>query len=358
MTMGISWISDRGRPRRLLGLDPFILGKLLAGASASQGLMSGYLWLTEQSLSAGGLYASAAATAFAAGALVSSARRLRSAACCGLLSLALPGTGPLVIAFGIAPIIGQKPKPARPTLLRLNPVHKKPLHGNLHGQGQEAPNAAPHAADIADDPLATVGALRPLPAKYAVPQLRRHLQSSREDVRLLAYALLERTERDLRRQIDSILAVFKTASDAERAQPDIRSAQALAQLHYELVDTGLLADAAREQALTEASHWARHALAQLPAHSPTWQLLAQIELGRNRPAAALQCLRHAQRYGADAATIIELRHQARLQWRTQQGPALPLQAPSQVPAGGQPLLQPLALRNRRSTPPHFHGAPR
>ena len=96
--------------------------------------------------------------------------------------------------------------------------------------------------------LRVVLACRQLPGRLAVPLLRLALRDTVDDVRLLAYAVLEQNERQIQAQIQALLARHESAS-AGQARAEGRALAAampvpvhvkLAELYWELVYQGLV----------------------------------------------------------------------------------------------------------------------
>jgi polysaccharide biosynthesis protein PelE len=100
-----------------------------------------------------------------------------------------------------------------------------------------------HSADP-ETRLKVVLACRSLPERAAVHLLRLALRDPVDDVRLLAYAVLERKERDIQSQIQELLASAgsgKVGDTQQRARSLPPASQArLAELYWELIYEGLV----------------------------------------------------------------------------------------------------------------------
>ncbi len=176
----------------------------------------------------------------------------------------------------------------------------------------EAANAA--AADTRR--LSALAALHAMPARSTSPLLRALLEDSVDDVRMLAYGMLEAAEQRLTRQILQAQDCLHALADGD---PASRAAahEHLAQLHWELVYQNLAQGDVRIHTLDQAD---RHAEAALQALSEApgattlyvraadgsgvaspvpslWQLRGRLALARRDPAAARAALQRATALG-------------------------------------------------------------
>lgn len=160
--------------------------------------------------------------------------------------------------------------------------------------------------------LAALAGLEAMPARSTGPLLRALLEDSVEDVRLLAYGMLDAAEQRLTRQILQAQDCLHALADGD---PAGRAAahERLAQLHWELVYQNLAQGDVRGHTLEQAD---RHAEAALQALSEApgattlyvraadgsgvaspaaglWQLRGRLALARRDPAAARAALQRA-----------------------------------------------------------------
>jgi hypothetical protein len=112
----------------------------------------------------------------------------------------------------------------------------------------------------------------------AVALLGEALRDRDDEVRLLAYALLDRTERDIYARIKADEAKRQEARGAARAGLHAR----LAQHHWELVELGLAQGDVAAHLLAQAGEHVREALALTPGDGNAQVLLGRIELRRGR----------------------------------------------------------------------------
>jgi tetratricopeptide (TPR) repeat protein len=105
--------------------------------------------------------------------------------------------------------------------------------------------------------LRALVSLQNMPTRLASPLLRDLLADPSEDLRLLAYGMLDARERKLNRAIHRELRNRKEAADAAAAA---RSARKLAQLYWELIYQGLVQGELQRHAVEQALHYAQEAL--------------------------------------------------------------------------------------------------
>lgn len=169
---------------------------------------------------------------------------------------------------------------------------------------------------LSDSPSSTaridvVMALRNMDARRAVPLLKLAFNHPSEDVRLLAFAILERREKRLRssvRALERRLAQLETRSahdPAERASLLAQCHRRLAQHYWELCYGGFVSGDLETETLSRA---ARHALAAEAERSDaaTALLLARIHLRQRKAAEAWQYLERAERAGVHRASSAPL----------------------------------------------------
>jgi hypothetical protein len=113
---------------------------------------------------------------------------------------------------------------------------------------------------------------------HAVPALRDKLQDSDDEVRLLAFAMLDRRESDIQRRIEQARGRLQS-----REHPSASASlhQALAESHLELVRSGLVGGAFASRALETAEEHCRQGLAARPSAS-LYMLLAGVLFEQKR----------------------------------------------------------------------------
>ncbi len=128
------------------------------------------------------------------------------------------------------------------------------------------------------DSFAQLMSLRGQENTHAVPALRDKLQDSDDEVRLLAFAMLDRREGDIQRRIQQARGRLQT-----RENPSASASlnQALAESHLELVRSGLVGGAFATRALQTAEEHCRQGLAARPSTS-LHMLLAAVLFEQKR----------------------------------------------------------------------------
>ncbi|HTV21889.1 MAG TPA: hypothetical protein VMG12_24535 [Polyangiaceae bacterium] len=164
-----------------------------------------------------------------------------------------------------------------------------------------------------DERVRAVMALRHMDARRAVPLLRLAFAHESEDVRLLAFGILEQREKRLRSRIELSESRLSSARNEAAARP-ARWHQRLARDHWELVYGGFVSGDLEPTVLAKARDHAEAALACEPGAKMA-VLLARIYLRRRQPEAARKYLEQAQRAGLPAASLAPLFAEAAFQLR-------------------------------------------
>lgn len=148
--------------------------------------------------------------------------------------------------------------------------------------------------------LAALMSLRHAELSRAAPLLRLALLDGNEDIRLLAYALLERREQPLRARIEAHKA--QLTDDAPRANVLLEQ---LCSDHWLLVDAGFVSGDTALQTLMAALDYGERAL-WADNDASLRVLLAKICLRANKPERAQVHLNHADRLGTARSVLAPL----------------------------------------------------
>jgi polysaccharide biosynthesis protein PelE len=218
-----------------------------------------------------------------------------------LLALALPLAGPAILAFVALPSWSRERNAALSGVVevalpdgsleladetQLDLAAARPIRQQLSH------------ADSADARVRAVMALRHMDARRAVPLLRLAFGHASEDVRLLAFGILEQREKRLRTRIEQTESRLAGAFGlAQRA----RLYRRLARDHWELVYSGFVSGDLEPVVLDKARDHAHRALAARP-DANTALLLARIHLRQHEPRAARRWLTRACEAGAAPAS--------------------------------------------------------
>lgn len=125
----------------------------------------------------------------------------------------------------------------------------------------------------ADVRLRSLVAMQTLPMRTIGPLLRRLLTDPSDDLRLLAYGMLDNEEK----RINAVIASEQASlARLPAGTQQLNSLRHLAELHWELVYTGLVQGDVREHALGSASRHLAGALRLAPHDAGMWMLMARL----------------------------------------------------------------------------------
>jgi hypothetical protein len=220
-----------------------------------------------------------------------------------LLVLTLPGVGVLALIGVVLPAWSRARRDAASNILDLD-------RQELITEGQTASTNPRVIRDVlagnhsVAERLEAVLALRRLPARRAVPILRLAFSDPSEDVRLLAFADLERRESKLRARVKETRAELDACGDAA-PEWQAHLQRCLAQAHWELVYGGFVQGTLEARVLQSAAAYAEASLERGPRGSAA-VLLGRIALRQKRPEAAWRWLEEAERSGVSQAVCAPL----------------------------------------------------
>ena len=143
--------------------------------------------------------------------------------------------------------------------------------------------------------LRVLVALQSMRPKAAVPLLQGLLADPSEDIRLLAYSMVDAWEKDLTQQIQRARDSLHEAREGEERAPLVNALRRLAELHWLQVDTGLARGDLRRYALEQAQVLCEDVLV-LDSYIPSiWQLYAKVLIEMDQLSAAVRALGLARR---------------------------------------------------------------
>lgn len=156
-----------------------------------------------------------------------------------------------------------------------------------------------HLATDPEQRLAALMATRRMPAQESVPILKVALRDSSDDVRLLAYSMLDQKESRINQRIEQLLAEMASSPTGGNAAQHA----GLARWYWELAYLGLAQGSVLEHVLGKA--W-EHALRTIELEAnPELQLLAgRIALERGDVALARACFHRAEEGGIGRSKVI------------------------------------------------------
>lgn len=143
-------------------------------------------------------------------------------------------------------------------------------------------------------------ATRQMPPRAAVPILRMALRDRVDDVRLLAYSMLDRMEQRINDRIRRLRAGLQVTHDAAQA----RVQRSLAQQYWELAYLGLSQGDVLEHVLEQAQSYADAALALEPGDSGVHFLRGRVLLQRGALEEASQAFARALEAGMAADDVL------------------------------------------------------
>ena len=135
--------------------------------------------------------------------------------------------------------------------------------------------------------LRVLVAMQVMQPKAAVPLLLGLLSDPSEDIRLLAYSMMDAWEKDLVQKIQAAQAAYEKAQQSGTSAAIVNALRQLAELHWEQADTGLARGDLRRFALENAARFCENVLDLDTSMLGTWQLYTKvlIELGQLEKAA-------------------------------------------------------------------------
>ncbi len=137
-------------------------------------------------------------------------------------------------------------------------------------------------------------AMQSMPARTSSPVLRDLLADSADDVRLLAYGMLDGAEKQLTQQILAELPRLGEARD-DRQRGEIH--KRLADLHWELIYQNLVQGDVYRYTADQVEHHAGAALEVDGGQAGLWYMRGRLALTRNEPAQAREWLARAETLG-------------------------------------------------------------
>ncbi|WP_083254142.1 hypothetical protein [Pandoraea sp. ISTKB] len=160
-----------------------------------------------------------------------------------------------------------------------------------HGAGMRLRARLRNVQGERDDRVAALISVQALPSRVTSEIARDLLGDPVEEVRLLAYGILDGLEKRIMQQIFAMRDRYTAAEDDdERAHACVR----LAQLYWELIYQNLVRGEVLRFTLERVEQFAREALEQHEDDASMWYLLGRCALLRENPDVAEMHLRQAQ----------------------------------------------------------------
>lgn len=142
-------------------------------------------------------------------------------------------------------------------------------------------------------------AVRSMPTRITGQVLRQTLGDPVDDVRLLAYGILDQKEKHLTLQISRAMQLLETATESRR----YRLYRSLAELYWELNYQHLVQGDIRALTLEQASHYVDQALMERPEDAGMWLLRGRILQSAELLEEAEQCFLFCRQLGLPASRV-------------------------------------------------------
>lgn len=156
--------------------------------------------------------------------------------------------------------------------------------------------------------MQAMAALQYTPGRTASPLLRRALSDPNEDLRLLAYGMLDTLEKRINSAIDTELDALQSAQLAEgqdNAGPrTLEAAQRLSDLHWELIYQELVQGDLREHAIGESLRYCEWVLKAQPGHALLYLRRGRLQHAQGRLKEAANAYARARAMGAPATRVL------------------------------------------------------
>ncbi len=173
-----------------------------------------------------------------------------------------------------------------------------------------------------DTKLRVLIALQDMRPKVAIPMLQSLLGDPAEDIRLLAYSMMDAWEKDITQKVElaqNRLAALTQTPTSGSNNPQSSRAQVfnlhrrLAELYWEQVDNKLARGDLRIYALQQSKKHCEQALAIDPNASGVWLLYGEVLVELDESESAVRSLRLARSSGANEVAVYRaVAHQAYL----------------------------------------------
>lgn len=151
-------------------------------------------------------------------------------------------------------------------------------------------------------------ALQHVSGRVSTPLLRDVLSDPNEDIRLLAYGMLDNQEKQINQSIDAELKVINSLGPAKwtdnPGQKGLLAAQRLSDLYWELIYQELVQGDLRNYAIDESARYAQMVLDHEPDNAPLNLRLGRLLHAGGQPEAAERAYLKASELGLPATRIL------------------------------------------------------
>jgi polysaccharide biosynthesis protein PelE len=192
-----------------------------------------------------------------------------------------------------------------------------------------------------DTKLRVLIALQDMRPKVAIPMLQGLLSDPAEDIRLLAYSMMDAWEKDITQRLQAAQTQLDQVAASGDGVGMFNANRRLAELYWEQVDTKLARGDLRTFALQRAKQHCEAALEQDAKSSGIWVLFSRVLIELNMDDAAMKTLKIARNTGGNEDELLQLAAQrayAQGQFRDVQRVMKRLAERERVPHGWQQVV--------------------
>ena len=170
-----------------------------------------------------------------------------------------------------------------------------------HGAGARLRARLRNVRGTNEDRVAALVSVQALPSRATGEIMRDLLSDPVEEIRLLAYGIVDGVEKQIMQRIfDARSQRERAANDDERAEGSHR----LAELYWELIYQNLVRGEVYRFTLGQVEKYAREALAHRESDAAMWYLLGRCALLRRDPDEAQACLERAEAHHFPADRLV------------------------------------------------------
>ncbi|MBP6018116.1 MAG: hypothetical protein KA735_01370 [Burkholderiaceae bacterium] len=170
-----------------------------------------------------------------------------------------------------------------------------------HGGGARLRARLANSDGSTEDRMAAMVAVQSLPTHITDGMLRKLLTDPYEEIRLLAYGVVDSAEKAIMKRI--FLAQEKLTDAVTSAEKNEVNSR-LAELYWELIYQHLVEGEVHSYTLERVEHYAHEALEHRTKNAAMWYLLGRCALLRNKPDQAEEFFRNAQYHSFPADRLL------------------------------------------------------
>jgi len=158
-----------------------------------------------------------------------------------------------------------------------------------------------------DEKLKVLNSVVAMPGHFAVPILKRSMQDSAEDVRLVSHGMIDQREKEINEDIAQSQELLVATDDSETRHEALRH---LAMRYWDLVYFGLAEGEMLRFVYHRIEHYAQMALESNPSDGEVLMVLGKLRLHQRQPGAAEDLFRRAEELGVPLSRVLLYRAEA------------------------------------------------